>query len=120
MGRIFVALASTSRRRKLLAYPNAGELTAGKTGERFDFSKSALLGGLRILEDAGPITRKERVQFIYFKQVPERLANTIFAWAAELCPVAAPLKPESRSKARKRSNPLPYTSTPTWGPIRPP
>ena len=76
MDRIFEALASTPRR-KILAYLNAGELTAGEIGERFDFSKPALSGHLRILEDAGLITRDKRGQFIYSKQVPERLANTI-------------------------------------------
>ncbi len=104
MDRIFEALASTPRR-KILAYLNAGELTAGEIGERFDFSKPALSGHLRILEDAGLITREKRGQFTYFKQVPERLANTIFAWAAEVCPVAGPLKRESRSNARKRKHP---------------
>jgi ArsR family transcriptional regulator len=104
MDRIFEALASNPRR-KILAYLNEGELTAGEIGERFDFSKPALSGHLRILEDAGLITREKRGQFTYFKQVPERLANTIFAWAAEVCPVAGPLKRESRNNARKRKNP---------------
>lgn len=102
MDRIFEALASAPRR-KILAYLNAGELTAGEIGERFDFSKPALSGHLRILEDAGLIARDKRGQFTYFKQVPERLANTIFAWAAEVCPVAGPLKRESRSNAIKRN-----------------
>ena len=48
MDRIFEALASTPRR-KILAYLNEGELTAGEIGERFDFSKPALSGHLRIL-----------------------------------------------------------------------
>lgn len=104
MDRIFEALASTPRR-KILAYLNEGELTAGEIGERFDFSKPALSGHLRILEDAGLISREKRGQFTYFKQVPGRLANTIFAWAAEVCPVAGPLKRESRNNARKRKNP---------------
>jgi DNA-binding transcriptional ArsR family regulator len=104
MDRIFEALASTPRR-KILAYLTEGELTAGEIGERFDFSKPALSGHLRILEDAGLISREKRGQFTYFKQVPERLANTIFAWAAEVCPVAGPLKRESRANARKRKNP---------------
>ena len=30
--------------------------------------------------------------------VPDRLANTVFAWAAEVCPVAGPLKRERRRK----------------------
>lgn len=100
MDRIFEALASAPRR-KILAYLNEGELTAGEIGERFDFSKPALSGHLRILEDAGLITREKRGQFTYFRQVPERLANTLFAWAAEVCPVAGPLKREGRARARK-------------------
>lgn len=101
MERVFAALASTARR-KILAYLNAGELTAGEIGERFEFSKPALSGHLRILEDAGLITREKRGQFVYFRLVPERLANTVFAWASELCPVAGPLKRESRARNRTR------------------
>lgn len=99
MDRVFEALASAARR-KILAYLNEGELTAGEIASRFDFSKPALSGHLRILEDAGLIVREKRGQFVYFRQVPERLTNTVFAWAAELCPVARPLKRESRQRAR--------------------
>ena len=99
MDRVFEALASTARR-KILAYLSEGELTAGEIASRFEFSKPALSGHLRILEDAGLITREKRGQFVYFRQVPERLTNTVFAWAAELCPVARPLKHESRQRAR--------------------
>ncbi len=95
MDRVFEALASTPRRR-ILAYLNAGELTAGEIAGRFDFSKPALSGHLRILEQAGLIEREKRGQFVYFRLVPERLANTVFAWASELCPVARPLKRERR------------------------
>ena len=101
MERVFEALASTARR-KILAYLNEGELTAGEIGARFDFSKPALSGHLRILEDAGLVTREKRGQFVYFKLVPERLSNTIFSWAAEVCPVAGPIKRESRANARKK------------------
>lgn len=100
MDRVFEALASTPRR-KILAYLNAGELTAGEIGERFEFSKPALSGHLRILEDAGLVTREKRGQFVYFSLVPERLANTIFAWASEVCPVAGPLKRERKKAAAK-------------------
>src|SRR4249919_3308065 len=104
MERIFEALASTPRR-KILAFLNAGELTAGEIGERFDFSKPALSGHLRILEDAGLISRDKRGQFVYFSLVPETLANTIFAWAAEVCPVAGPLKRErKKSPARAKKD----------------
>lgn len=99
MDRVFEALASTARR-KILAYLNQGELTAGEISSRFEFSKPALSGHLRILEDAGLISREKRGQFVYFQLVPDRLANTVFAWAAEICPVAGPLKRESRQRAR--------------------
>jgi len=102
MEKVFEALASTARR-KILAYLNQGELSAGEIAERFDFSKPALSGHLRILEEAGLISRDKRGQFVYYKLVPERLANTLFAWAAEVCPVAGPLKRESRARARKRA-----------------
>jgi DNA-binding transcriptional ArsR family regulator len=104
MDRIFEALASTPRR-KILAFLSAGELTAGEIGERFDFSKPALSGHLRILEDAGLISREKRGQFVYFRQVPDRLANTLMAWAAEVCPVAGPLKREGKARARARTSP---------------
>jgi len=101
MDRIFEALASTARR-QILAYLTAGELTAGEIGERFDFSKPALSSHLRILEGAGLIEREKRGQFVYFRQIPDRLTNTLFAWAAEVCPVAGPLKRESRAKAQTK------------------
>lgn len=101
MDRVFQALASMPRR-KILAYLNAGELTAGEIGERFDFSKPALSGHLRILEDAGLVEREKRGQFVYFRLVPEQLANTVVAWASELCPVAGPLKRESHARRAKK------------------
>lgn len=106
MERVFAALASTARR-KILAYLNEGELTAGEIAERFDFSKPALSSHLRVLEEAGLIVREKRRQFIYFRLVPERVANTVFAWAAELCPVAGPLKRESRANAKRRTRAKP-------------
>lgn len=101
MERVFAALASTARR-KILAYLNQGELTAGEIAERFDFSKPALSSHLRVLEEAGLIAREKRGQFVYFRLVPERVANTVFAWAAGICPVAGPLKRESRAKATRK------------------
>ena len=99
MDRIFEALASTARR-QILAYLSAGELSAGELAERFDFSKPALSSHLRILEDAGLIEREKRGQFVYFRQVPERLANTLFSWAAEVCPVGGALKREARARRK--------------------
>ncbi|MEX7642986.1 MULTISPECIES: metalloregulator ArsR/SmtB family transcription factor [Stenotrophomonas] len=99
MDRIFEALASTARR-QILAYLSAGELSAGELAERFDFSKPALSSHLRILEEAGLIEREKRGQFVYFRQVPDRLANTLFSWAAEVCPVGGPLKREARTRRK--------------------
>ena len=99
---VFEALASTPRR-MILAYLSEGELTAGEIADRFDFSKPALSNHLRILEQAGLIEREKRGQFVHFRLVRERLANTVFAWAAELCPVARPLKRESRARARSKA-----------------
>ena len=99
MDKVFSALASMPRR-QILAYLNAGELTAGEIGDRFDFSKPALSNHLRILEEAGLIAREKRGQFVFFRLVPERIANTVFAWASEVCPVAGPLKRE-RGKGAK-------------------
>jgi ArsR family transcriptional regulator, arsenate/arsenite/antimonite-responsive transcriptional repressor len=102
MEKVFEALASTPRR-KILAYLQGGELTASDIAERFDFSKPALSGHLRILEEAGLIARDKRGQFVYFNLVTEQLTNTVFAWVAELCPVAGPLKRESKARAKKLS-----------------
>jgi ArsR family transcriptional regulator len=97
MERVFEALSSTARR-QILAYLHGGELSAGDLANRFDFSKPALSGHLRILEEAGLIKRDKRGQFTYFQLVPGSL-NTVMAWASELCPVAGPLKRESHSRA---------------------
>ncbi|MCF7221235.1 metalloregulator ArsR/SmtB family transcription factor [Marilutibacter chinensis] len=99
--RVFEALASVPRR-KILAYLSEGEMTAGEIGERFDFSKPALSGHLRVLEDAGLIVRERRGQFVYFRQQTERLTNTLFGWMTEACPVARPLKRESRARAQEK------------------
>lgn len=98
MDKVFQALASQPRR-KILAYLVEGELTAGDIAARFDFTKPALSSHLRLLEDAGLIRREKRGQFVYFSMVPDALANTLFAWAAELCPVTAPIKRERRVPA---------------------
>jgi ArsR family transcriptional regulator, arsenate/arsenite/antimonite-responsive transcriptional repressor len=100
MEKVFEALGSTARR-KILAYLNQGELSAGEIAARFEFSKPALSAHLRVLEEAGLVAREKRGQFVYFRMVPERLANTVFSWMAEVCPVAGPLKREARARAKK-------------------
>lgn len=100
MDKIFQALASQSRR-KILAYLSAGELTAGE----FEFTKPALSSHLRVLEEAGLIVRDKRGQFTFFRPVPDTVANTVFAWLSELCPVAAPLKRERQGASGKAARP---------------
>lgn len=102
MDRVFEALSSTPRRR-ILAYLNAGELTVGEIAARFDFSKPALSAHLRVLEDAGLIEREKRGQYVHVRLVPDRLANTVFAWVSELCPQGRPLKREGEALAKARS-----------------
>lgn len=102
--KVFAALASSARR-QILAYLDGGELSAGDIAERFEFSKPALSGHLRLLEDAGLVVREKRGQFVYVRLVRERLANTVFSWAAELCPVARPLKREARARQISKDTP---------------
>ena len=101
MERVFEALASTPRR-QILAYLNAGELTAGEIGARFEFSKPALSSHLRVLEEAGLVTREKRGQFVFYRLIPDALTNVLNGYVQEVCPVSRPLKVESRALADKR------------------
>ncbi len=83
------ALASTARR-KILAYLSEGELSAGEIAERFDFSKPALSGHLRILEQAGLIEREKRGQFVYFRLVRDRLGEHRVRVVSNLLPRRRP------------------------------
>ena len=111
MDRVFEALSSTPRRR-ILAYLNAGELTAGEIATRFEFTKPALSAHLRVLEEAGLVERERRGQYIYFRLVPDRLANTVFAWVSELCPQGRPLKREAQARVRKPGSAPPADAEP--------
>ena len=102
MEKVFEALAALPRR-TILAHLDGGELTASELSEHFEFSKPALSNHLRILEEAGLIEREKRGQYVYFRLVRERIANTVFSWAAELCPVAGPIKRSNRKKKGAKS-----------------
>ena len=99
--KIFDALASPVRRR-ILAYLSAATLTAGDIATRFDITKPSLSKHLSILENAGLIKSERRGQFIHYSLVQESLVNTLNGYLQEVCPVAAPLKRESRRLARKK------------------
>lgn len=100
--RVFEALASTPRR-KILAYLSEVELTAGDIASRFEMSKPALSKHLRILEDAGLVTSDKRGQFVWYRLVPDNLVNTLGGFAASICPVAGPLKRESKQLKQRKA-----------------
>lgn len=101
MQRVFEALSSPVRR-KILAYLSHAELTAGEIASRFEISKPAVSQHLTVLENAGLVTSEKRGQFVHYSLVPDHLANTLSAYAQEVCPVSRPLKAESAALARKR------------------
>lgn len=101
MQKVFEALASVPRR-KILAYLAHAELNAGEIASRFAMSKPAVSQHLSVLENAGLVSSEKRGQFIYYRLVPEHLANTLNCYVQEVCPVSRPLKAESAKVARQR------------------
>lgn len=99
--RIFEALASAPRRR-ILAYLAHTSLTAGEIAARFDISKPSISQHLGVLENAGLIAKKRQGQFIHYSIVPNNLANTLNGFVQDVCPVARPLKEESRQIANTK------------------
>lgn len=98
---IFEALSSSARR-QILAYLSAGELTAGQIAERFSMSAPAISRHLSLLEHAELVISERRGQYIYYKLNGDKLVNTLTGFAFELCPVAGPLKRESRRIAKRK------------------
>ena len=99
MQKVFEALASTPRRR-ILAYLAHAELNAGEIASRFEISKPAVSQHLAVLENAGLIASEKRGQFVYYRLVPDSLANTLNSYVQEVCPVSRPLKAESAKLAQ--------------------
>lgn len=102
MQRVFEALASAPRR-KILAYLAHAELNAGEIAARFEMSKPAVSQHLSVLENAGLIASEKRGQYVYYRLVPESLANTLNSYVQEVCPVSRPLKKESATLAGGRT-----------------
>lgn len=103
MQRVFEALASAPRR-KILAYLAHAELNAGEIAARFEMSKPAVSQHLSVLENAGLIASEKRGQYVYYRLVPDSVANTLNAYVQEVCPVSRPLKKESAQIAEKRAD----------------
>lgn len=99
MQKVFEALASIPRR-KILAYLAHAELNAGEIASRFEMSKPAVSQHLTVLENAGLIASEKRGQFVYYRLVPDNLANTLNGYVQEVCPVSRPLKADSAAVAR--------------------
>ena len=98
LDKVFEALASVPRR-KILAYLSEATLTAGQIAERFEMSKPSLSKHLSILENAGLIRGEKKGQFIHYSLIRDNLVNTLNGYVQDVCPVARPLKAESRRLA---------------------
>jgi len=103
MQKVFEALASAPRR-KILAFLSEAELNAGEIAARFEMSKAAVSQHLGVLENAGLIASEKRGQFVYYRLVPESLANTLNSYVQEICPVSRPLKKESAALRERRAS----------------
>lgn len=101
--RVFEALSSAPRR-KILAYLAHSSLTAGEIAARFDMSKPSISQHLSILEAAGLIARERHGQFIHYSLVENNLVNTLNGFVQEVCPVARPIKRESKALAAGRAD----------------
>lgn len=99
--KIFAALAS-AQRRQILAYLAEGELTTAELAERFGMTAPSMSRHLSVLENAGLVTGERRGQRVMYSLVPDHLVNTLTGFAFEICPVAGPLKRESRARAKQQ------------------
>jgi ArsR family transcriptional regulator len=99
--KIFEALASRSRR-EILAYLSKAELTTSDLATRFNMTAPSMSRHLSVLENAGLVTSERRGQRVLYKLKSDSLVNTLTGFAFEICPVAGPLKRESRALAKRR------------------
>lgn len=99
--KVFEALAS-SQRRQMLAYLSKAELTTSDLAERFQMSAPSMSRHLSVLENAGLVSSRRAGQRVLYQLNPGSLVSTLTDYAFEICPVAGPLKRESRALARRR------------------
>jgi DNA-binding transcriptional ArsR family regulator len=99
--KIFEALASSARR-EILAYLSKAELTTSELASRFQVSAPSMSRHLSVLENAGLVTSERRGQRVLYRLTADNLVNTLTGFALEICPVAGPLKRESRALAKRR------------------
>ena len=99
--KVFDALASRPRR-EILAYLSSTDLTTSELADRFSMSTPAISRHLSILENAGLISGERQGQFVRYRLNSDSLVNTLTNFAFELCPIAKPLKRESRALAKRK------------------
>ena len=104
LDRVFEALASTPRR-QILAYLAEAELSTSDLTARFSMTAPAISRHLSVLENAGLVVSERRGQFVFYRLNRDSLVNALTGYAFELCPVARPLKRESRALRKKRAAP---------------
>lgn len=99
---VFQALASAPRR-KILAYLSESELTTSDLAQRFSMSAPTISRHLSLLETAGLVSAERRGQFVWYRLNRDNLVSTLSNYAFDLCPVARPLKRESRELRKSRA-----------------
>jgi len=99
--KIFEALASGPRR-QILAYLSKAQLTTSVLAARFEMTAPSMSRHLSVLENAGLVTSQRHGQRVLYQLNSDNLVNTLTGFALEICPVAGPLKRESRALAKRR------------------
>jgi len=99
--KIFEALASGPRR-QILAYLSKARLTTSELATRFNMTAPSMSRHLSVLENAGLVTSERHGQRVLYALNSDNLVNTLTGFAFEICPVAGPLKRESRALAKRR------------------
>jgi len=105
---LFLALASTTRRRILDVVLQSPGCTAGFVADHFDISRIAVLKHLNVLEEAGLLTsqRQGRERLLYMNPVPLQLVQERWSdqyaafWASRLTRLKHAV--EARTVLRKR------------------
>jgi DNA-binding transcriptional ArsR family regulator len=99
--KIFEALAS-GQRRKILAYLSKAQLTTSQLADRFGMTAPSMSRHLSVLENAGLVTSRRQGQRVLYQLNSDSLVNALTGFALEICPVAGPIRRESRTLAKRR------------------
>lgn len=105
MDKIFLALASTSRR-QILVYLSGTDLTAGEIAARFKMTKPSISQHLSVLESAGLVRREKRGRHVHYGLNNESLFTSVHTFLASCCPLGNPLKKESSRLAKSKQRAL--------------